>query len=64
MPIEGIISGLQEIAEKFELGMHSDYIKDAIDALADVDAELDKAYRAGKYDQLCEDFETIVGGMS
>ena len=60
MPIEGIITGLQEITEQYDLGGHNDYIRDAIQALSEVDDSLDEAYAAGKYDQLCEDFELAI----
>lgn len=60
MPIEGIIAGLKEISEKYDLGTHNDFVKDAIEALTETDAELDRAYEAGKYDQLCEDFGDVI----
>ena len=60
MTIEGIIAGLKEMAETFDLGEYGGYIKDAVDALKEVDKNLDEAYAAGKYDQLCEDFEMVV----
>lgn len=60
MPIEGIIAGLTEINDRFDLGVHRECIKDAIEALAEVDKNLDEAYAAGKYDQLCEDFADVI----
>lgn len=64
MPIEGIIDGLREIADQYDLGRHNEYIRDAVEALSRMDAELDKAYEKGKYVQLCEDFEALIGGIT
>lgn len=60
MPIEGIIAGLKEISENYDLGAHNDYVRDAVQALTEVDKNLDEAYAAGKYDQLCEDFADVI----
>ena len=61
MPIEGIIAGLKECAEKHDddgvLGM---YVKDAIEVLTQVETHMDESYQAGKFDQLQEDYRTAL----
>lgn len=64
MPIEGIIDGLKEISKTYNLGTHSEYVHDAINALIEIDRKLDKAYAAGKYDQLQECFGDIIEEMA
>lgn len=60
MPIDGIIAGLKEVIAQYNLGALDIYVKDAIEALSEVDEELDKAYTDGRYDQLCDDFEILI----
>lgn len=68
MPIEGIIENLKEAAARHmndaELAAT---VKDAIEALEDVDRQLDEAYKAGKHIQLDNDYEAlleVIGGRS
>ena len=61
MPIEGIIAGLKECAEKHDDdGVLCMYIKDAIDVLTNVEKHMDESYEAGKFDQLQEDYGTAL----
>ena len=60
MPIEGIIAGLKEIADTYNLGKYNDYVKDAVEALTGMDSELDKAFNEGKMAQLEECFEMAL----
>lgn len=61
MPIEGIIDGLKEAAKRHAEDRELDAIvRDAIDALTDVDEQVDKAYLDGKYVQQSEDFELVL----
>ena len=64
MSIEGIIDGLKEIIEGYDLGVHVGFVKEAINALTEVDKSLDEAYAAGKYDQLQECFSDIIEEMT
>lgn len=64
MSIEGIIDGLKEIIEGYDLGVHDGFVKEAINALTEVDKSLDEAYAAGKYDQLQECFSDIIEEMT
>lgn len=70
MPIDGIIDGLRKaILRHYEDEELAEYVSDAIDALEDIDHQLDKAYKEGKYVQLREDFDAVIeniwpaGGM-
>ena len=64
MPIEGIIDGLREAAKRHAEDRELDVIvRDAIDALTDVDEQVDKAYLDGKYVQQSEDFELVLTKM-
>ena len=64
MPIEGIIDGLKEAAQRHAEDRELDAIvRDAIDALTDVDEQVDKAYLDGKYVQQSEDFELVLTKM-
>ena len=64
MPIEGIIDGLREAAKRHAEDRELDAIvRDAIDALTDVDEQVDKAYLDGKYVQQSEDFELVLTKM-
>lgn len=61
MPVEAIISALMDAARKY----HEDEelkktVDDAVEALAEVDAELDKAFNDGKYAQLEADFDALI----
>ena len=58
MAIEGIIDGLNEML-RFGTD-EAELITEAIKALTDVEAQLDKACLEGKYDQLREDFAMLV----
>ena len=58
MAIEGIIDGLNEMLRSGT--DEAELITEAIKALTDVEARLDKAYLEGKYDQLREDFAMLV----
>lgn len=64
MPIEGIIDALRmavlRYPEDTELKCA---VKDAECALAEIDAQLDKAYLDGKYEQQSEDFELVLTKM-
>lgn len=58
MPIEGIIHGLREAAQRHPLDVElADFVEDAVEALTEVDADLDKAYNEGK---LAEAEELLV----
>ena len=49
MPIEGIIDGLEWMVDKYSTdSILSGYVKDAIEALQNVDELLDNAYQSGK----------------
>lgn len=62
MPIEGIIENLKEAAARHmndaELAAT---VKDAIEALEDIDRQLDEAYNAGKHAQLEDDYASLLG---
>lgn len=62
MPIEGIIDGLEWMADKYSAdSVLSDYVKDAIEALQNVDDLLEKAYQSGKDAVKEEIIETLRG---
>ena len=64
MLIEGIIDGLREAAKRHVEDRELDAIvRDAVDALTDVDEQVDKAYLDGKYAQQSEDFELVLTKM-
>lgn len=68
MPIEGIIENLKDaVARHMNDAELAATVKDAIEALEDVDRQLDEAYKAGKYIQLDNDYEAlleVIGGRS
>lgn len=62
MPIEGIIDGLEWMADKYSTdSVLSDYVKDAIEALQNVDELLDNAYQSGK-DAMKEEIVEMLKG--
>lgn len=63
MQIEGIIDGLRTLRGVVEqkLPTEVDIIDAAIEKLESVEADLDTAYKDGKYDQLCECFADVLG---
>lgn len=62
MPIEGIIDGLVELVDKYSTdSVLSDYVKDAIEALQNVDEMLDNAYQSGK-DAMIEEIVEMLRG--
>ncbi len=61
MPIEGIIEGLREaVLRHCDDKLLADYVSDAIDALTEVDAQLDQAFNDGKYAQLEADYDALL----
>ena len=60
MPIEGIIEGLKEVARQIQQQELVDYVSDAIEALTDIDIQLDEAYKEGKRQQLEECYEMAL----
>ena len=61
MPIEGIIEGLKEaVLRHRDDKLLADYVSDAIDALTEVDAQLDQAFNDGKYTQLEADYDALL----
>lgn len=68
MPIEGIIENLKEaVVRHMNDAELAATVKDAIEALEDIDRQLDEAYKAGKYIQLDNDYEAlleVIGGRS
>lgn len=62
MPIEGIIDGLEWMVDKYSTdSILSGYVKDAIEALQNVDEMLEKAYQSGKDAMKEEIIETLRG---
>lgn len=62
MPIEGIIDGLEWMVDKYSTdSILSGYVKDAIEALQNVDELLDNAYQSGKDAMKEEIIETLRG---
>lgn len=63
MPIEGIIDGLEWMVDKYSTdSVLSGYVKDAIEALQNVDELLDNAYQSGKDAMREEIIETLQEG--
>ena len=61
MTIEGIIEGLKEAATRHDNdGVLCMYIKDAVDVLTQIEAQMDASYEAGKFDQLQDDYRTVL----
>ena len=62
MPIEGIIDGLEWMVDKYSTdSILSGYVKDAIEALQNVDELLDNAYQSGK-DAMKEEIVEMLKG--
>lgn len=62
MPIEGIIDGLEWMVDKYSTdSILSGYVKDAIEALQNVDEMLDNAYQSGK-DAMKEEIVEMLRG--
>ena len=62
MPIEGIIDGLEWMVDKYSTdSILSGYVKDAIEALQNVDELLDNAYQSGK-DAMREEIVEMLRG--
>lgn len=62
MPIEGIIDGLEWMVDKYSTdSVLSGYVKDAIEALQNVDELLDNAYQSGK-DAMREEIVEMLRG--
>ena len=62
MPIEGIIDGLEWMVDKYSTdSILSGYVKDAIEALQNVDEMLDNAYQSGK-DAMKEEIVEMLKG--
>lgn len=62
MPIEGIIDGLEWMVDKYSAdSVLSGYVKDAIEALQNVDELLDNAYQSGK-DAMKEEIVEMLRG--
>ena len=62
MPIEGIIDGLEWMVDKYSTdSILSDYVKDAIEALQNVDELLENAYQSGK-DAMREEIVEMLRG--
>jgi hypothetical protein len=62
MPIEGIIDGLEWMVDKYSTdSILSGYVKDAIEALQNVDELLDNAYQSGKDAMKEEIIEALRG---
>ncbi len=62
MPIEGIIDGLEWMVDKYSTdSILSGYVKDAIEALQNVDELLDNAYQSGK-DAMKEEIVELLRG--
>lgn len=62
MPIEGIIDGLEWMVDKYSTdSILSGYVKDAIEALQNVDELLDNAYQSGK-DAMKEEIVEMLRG--
>lgn len=62
MPIEGIIDGLEWMVDKYSTdSILSGYVKDAIEALQNVDELLDNAYQSGK-DAMREEIIELLRG--
>jgi hypothetical protein len=62
MPIEGIIDGLEWMVDKYSTdSVLSGYVKDAIEALQNVDELLDNAYQSGKDAMKEEIIEALRG---
>ena len=62
MPIEGIIDGLEWMVDKYSTdSILSGYVKDAIEALQNVDEMLDNAYQSGK-DAMREEIVEMLRG--
>lgn len=62
MPIEGIIDGLEWMVDKYSTdSILSGYVKDAIEALQNVDELLDNAYQSGK-DAMKEEIIEMLRG--
>lgn len=62
MPIEGIIDGLEWMVDKYSTdSILSGYVKDAIEALQNVDELLDNAYQSGK-DAMKEEIIEMLKG--
>lgn len=62
MPIEGIIDGLEWMVDKYSTdSVLSGYVKDAIEALQNVDELLDNAYQSGK-DAMKEEIVELLRG--
>ena len=62
MPIEGIIDGLEWMGDKYSTdSILSGYVKDAIEALQNVDELLDNAYQSGK-DAMKEEIVEMLKG--
>lgn len=62
MPIEGIIDGLEWMVDKYSTdSILSGYVKDAIEALQNVDELLDYAYQSGK-DAMKEEIVEMLKG--
>ena len=62
MPIEGIIDGLEWMVDKYSAdSVLSGYVKDAIEALQNVDELLDNAYQSGK-DAMREEIVEMLRG--
>lgn len=62
MPIEGIIDGLEWMVDKYSTdSVLSGYVKDAIEALQNVDELLDNAYQSGK-DAMKEEIVEMLRG--
>lgn len=62
MPIEGIIDGLEWMVDKYSAdSVLSGYVKDAIEALQNVDELLDNAYQSGK-DAMKEEIVEMLKG--
>jgi hypothetical protein len=62
MPIEGIIDGLEWMVDKYSTdSILSGYVKDAIEALQNVDELLDNAYQSGK-DAMREEIVELLRG--
>ncbi len=62
MPIEGIIDGLEWMVDKYSTdSILSGYVKDAIEALQNMDELLDNAYQSGK-DAMKEEIVEMLRG--